>query len=146
MKLCMKRGLSNIRQMSGPFQNPIAGGIISLVRQRSQEKHLCQSGIYFLHQDHLPAKRWSKSQRCVKLGLRISVMQWLTRMQNKPFFDPAVCEKTSMRLVMNLNFFYKITRWTTCPFMLLKYASFPKLDSDLIPPTLFLLLPLPLLL
>ena len=81
MKLHTKRGVSKFRQMSGPFQNLIAGGTRSLVRQRSQEKHLCQLGIGLLRQDHLPAKRCSRSQRCVKPGLRVSVMQGLGRQE-----------------------------------------------------------------
>ncbi len=47
--------LKFIRQKSGPFQNLIAGGTRSLVRKKGQEKHLCQPGIFLLHQDHLPA-------------------------------------------------------------------------------------------
>ncbi len=43
-----------------------AGGTRSLVRQRSKEKHQCQLGIGLLRQDHLPAKRCSRPQRCVK--------------------------------------------------------------------------------
>ena len=102
MKLRTLRGVSKIGQMSGSFQNLTAGGTRSLVRQRSQEKHLRQPGIGLLRQDHLPAKKCSRSQRCVKPGLRVSVMQGLGRMLKKPFFDPAVCAKTAMRLDMNL--------------------------------------------
>ncbi len=79
MKLRTKRGVSKIRQMLDPFQNLIAGGTRSLVRQRSQEKHLCQLGL--LCQDHLPAKRCSRLQRCVKPQLRVSVMQGLGRQE-----------------------------------------------------------------
>ncbi len=63
-EIAHKKGVSKIRQMSGPFQNLIAGGTRSLERQRNQEKHLCQLGIGLLRQDHLPAKRCSRSQRC----------------------------------------------------------------------------------
>ena len=78
MKLCKKR---KIRQMSDPFQNLIADGLGPLGRNRSQEKCLCQESIGLLHQGHLPAKRCSRSQRCVKPGLRISVMQGLRRQE-----------------------------------------------------------------
>ena len=83
MKLCNKRSVSKIRQMLGPFQNPIADGLGHLVRNRSQEKCLCQQqqSIGLLHQGHLLAKRCSRSQRCVKPGLRISVMQGLRRQE-----------------------------------------------------------------
>ena len=64
MKLRTLRGVSKIGQMSGSFQNLTAGGTRSLVRQRSQETDLCQPGIGLLRQeDHLPAKRCSRSQR-----------------------------------------------------------------------------------
>ncbi len=77
MKLCTKK----IRQMLGSFQNLIAGDTRSLVRQKSQEKYLCQPYIGLLHQDHLPAKRCSRLQRCVKPGLWISVMYGLKRQE-----------------------------------------------------------------
>ncbi len=78
MKLCKKR---KIRQMSDPFQNLIADGLGPLGRNRSQEKCLCQKSIGLLHQGHLPAKRFSRLQRSVKPGLRISVMQGLRRQE-----------------------------------------------------------------
>ncbi len=81
LKLRTKRGVSKIRQMSGPFQNLIAGGTRSLVRKRSQEKHLCQLVTCLLCQDHLPAKRCSRSQICVKPELRVSVRQELRRQE-----------------------------------------------------------------
>ena len=63
------------------FLNLVAGGTRSLVRQRSQENHLCQLGIGLLRQDHFPAMRCSRLQRCLKPGLRVSVMQVLGRQE-----------------------------------------------------------------
>ncbi len=67
---------TNVR---GPFLNLIAGGKGSLVSQKklSQEKHLRQASDGQVHQDHLPGKRCSKSQRCIEPGLWISVVQEL---------------------------------------------------------------------
>ncbi len=45
-----------------------------------------------------PCRKDASSQDCRSLSCKDSE----TRIMNKPFFDPAVCEKTAMRLDMNL--------------------------------------------
>ncbi len=39
---------------------------------------------------------------CQARTVNLYARTWETRMLNKLFFDPAVCEKTAMRLDMNL--------------------------------------------
>ena len=46
MKLRTKRGVSKMRQMSGKFQNLIAGGTRSLVRHRNQEKRVNKAWVH----------------------------------------------------------------------------------------------------
>ena len=99
MKLCMKRGVSKVRQMLGPFQILIGGGLGPLGRNRSQEKCLCinmqQQSISLLHQGHLKqVLQLSKMHQARTADLRHARTQE-ARNLNKLFWDPAVCEETS---------------------------------------------------
>ncbi len=69
----MKLGTKKFRQMLGSFQNLIAGGTRSLVRQKSQEKYLCQQTLVYcikiiFQQRGAPGCKDVSSQDCGSLS------------------------------------------------------------------------------
>ena len=103
MNLRTKRSVSKIRQMSGPFVKPdcwwhkISGETNKPGKASMSTGHGLRVKIIFQLRA-APGRKYASSQDCVSLSCKYLE----TRMLNNPFFDPAVCEKTAMRLNINL--------------------------------------------
>ncbi len=86
MKVGKEKSIPKIRRMSGSLPNilnPFAGGSGPLATNIYQDK-CCW--LLDLHVFHLPAKRRSKSQRCVKPGQWITASQCIRRMNTEQVF------------------------------------------------------------